>query len=263
MLNVEGFITRALHDEFWASVPNEIRKDTESRSAFLDFVERTVAAGLSFQRESWASMKASLAARKVVKTPGYEPAKRAVLASSNLREYQAQVGNSIENAEAMISAAAFGTPVRTPRGPIYVTEEMINQVLGGLDGSIARFRKLADPVWAREAEERRYPEAHVRILSETPFSTEVERLIGENGRPIRSVMLINRHNETDFVSVTFSDIGVLWADPDGAVLRTAVSALTGAGVLHPRVASSQWRQHRSAFGSGSTETSQGTVHASV
>lgn len=239
-----------------------IREDPKNRKALFDLVDRTAAAGVRLQRETWASMKGSLSARKVVKTPGYDSARRDVLAAG-LPEFQVQAQKGIENAEGMIRAAASGAPFQTPNGAIYVTEELVNQVLGGLKGSVARLRLLANPDWVPQAREYRYPEAGVRILSETPFSRQVQQVKGEDGRRIRSIVLTNTLNEASFVCVTYMEMGALWADPDGAVVRIAKSTLVGAGISDPTVVLSEWRQHRSAFGAGSGKTSEASIHASV
>ena len=263
VLSVEGFITERIHSEFWTSVPARIREEPETREAFVRFIDRSIAAGVRFQRESWASMQESLKARRVVKTPGYMAAKEAALSVSQLRQFKQQAQKAADNAEGMIRAAAEGKPFYTPRGPMYITPELVSQVLAGLDGSVARFRRLTNPDWQASVSEYRYPDAHVAILSSIPFSAEKQSLTLENRRTVRATTLTNRLNETDYVGVTFSDYGGVWSDPDGAVIRTAKATLKGIGAESPSVSSSLWRGRRSAFGSGLARTSEGVLFTST
>ena len=263
VLSVEGFISKELHDEFWASVPPAIRSDTKTRDAFVRFIDRSIAAGVRFQRESWASMKASLEAGRVTKSPGYAIAKKSALNASTIPQYKRQSQKAVANAEGMIKAAAEGKPFRTPRGPMYITPEMVNQVLAGLDGSVARLRRLVSPEWEETVTEHRYPDAHVAILSQVPFAEEKQELMVENGRKVRMTSLTNRLNETDFIGITFSDYGGAWADPEGAVVRTVKATLKGTGASPSVVSSSKWRSRLSASGNGKAVTSEGTFYAST
>ena len=263
VLSVEGFITEELHEEFWSSVPSAIRTDAATRADFILFIDGAIAAGVRFQRESWASMKLSLDAARVVKSPGYEIAKKSALNSSSLHQYKQQAQQAVANAEAMIKAAAEGEPFQTSRGPMYITPELVTQVLAGLDGSVARFRRLANPDWKESVTEHRYPEAHVAILSQVPFSLERQEVAVENGKTVKIVTLTNRLNETDFVGVTFNAYGDAWADPKEAAVRTVKAALKGIGATPSIVSSSMWRNRLSASGNGAAQTSEGSVYVSA
>lgn len=263
VMSVEGFITKKLHSEFWSSVPSAIRNDADVMAAFVRVIDRSIVSGVRFQRESWASMKASLEAGRVVKTPSYAIAKKSVLNASSHPQYKKQAQKGVTNAEGMIKAAADGKPFQTSRGLMYITPEMVNQVLAGLDGSIARFRRLASPEWEKAITERRYPNAHVAILSQVPFAEEKQKLTVENGRKVKMTMLTNRLNETDFVGITFSDYGGIWTDPEGAVVRTVKATLKGSGASPSIVSSSKWRNRLSASGNGKAVTSEGAFYAST
>lgn len=262
VFSVEGFITEELHGEFWSSVPSAIRNDANFRADFIRFIDRTITAGVRFQRESWASMKLSLDAARVVKSPGYAIAKKSALNSSPLPQYKRQSQQAVANAEAMIKAAAAGEPFQTSRGPMYITPELVDQVLAGLDGSVARFRRLVNPDWKETVAEHRYPEAHVAILSQVPFALERQEVTVDNGRTVKMVMLTNRLNETDFVGVTFSAYGA-WADPKEAAVRTVKAAMKGIGATPSSVSSSMWRNRLSASGNGAAQTSEGSVYVSA
>lgn len=263
VMSVEGFITKELHSEFWASFSPAIRDDAMLRGAIVRFLDRSIAAGVRFQRESWASIKASLEAGRVVKSPGYAEAKKGVLSASTIPQYKRQSQRAVANSEGMIEAAAEGKPFQSPRGPIYITPEVVNQVLAGLDGSLARFRRLANPDWEETVTEHRYPEAHVAILSQVPFAVERQELAAENGRNVKMISLTNRLNETDFIGIMFSDYGQAWADPEGAIVNTVKETLRGTGAIPSLVFSVKWRGRLSASGNGEARTSVGTLYAST
>jgi hypothetical protein len=263
VVSVEGFITKEIHGEFWSSLPSAIRKDADTRAAFVRFIDKSIAAGVRFQRESWSSMKLSLETGRVMKSPSYAIAKKSVLNASSLPQYKRQSQQAVSNAEAMINAAANRKPFQTPRGPMYITPELVNQVLASLDGSVARFRRLTNPDWEETVTEHRYPEAHVAILSQMPFALERQEVTAENGRMVEMVTLTNRLNETDFVAVSFYAYGGTWADPEGAAIRTLEATLKGTGATPSVVYSSMWRKRLSASGNGAAQTSEGSVYASA
>ena len=103
-------------------------------------MEQALIVAVKFQRETWASINASLKARRVVKTEEYESAKKEVLESQILLLERRKVKRGVAHAEGMIEAAAKNALVQSPKGAIFVTQEMVDQVLAGMDGSLSRFR---------------------------------------------------------------------------------------------------------------------------
>ena len=263
VLNVDGFISKELHDEFWALMPPAIRDDAKTRDIVIRFIDRTLTASVRFQRESWASIKASMEASRVVKSPSYAIAKKSVLSASTNPQYQRQAQKGVADAEAMIKAVAEGKPFQMPRGLIYITPELVNQTLAGLDGSFARFRRLASLEWEETVTKYRYPNAHVAILSQVPFAEEKQELTLENGQKVLMTVLTNRPNETDFFIIAFNDYGGAWADPERAIVNKAKASLTGAGFSPSGVFSSKWRSRLSASTNGQTITPEGALYAST
>ena len=88
VLNAEGFITKELHAEFWRFVPEKIKNDEKIRLAFVRLIDSSIASGVRFQQETWASIKASLEARRVVKTSDYERAKQTALNAMPFPEFK-------------------------------------------------------------------------------------------------------------------------------------------------------------------------------
>lgn len=258
-----GFITEALHKEFWASLPRQLHENEAIKNDYIKNIDRVVASGTRFQRETWASMKASLEAHRVVKTIGLDQAKQNVMNVSQNPVYVREARKNISKVAVMLTAAANGTPYQTSQGPMYITPELVNQVLAGLDGSIARFQRLLQPKWKQEIKEYRYEDAHVAILSDVPFSIVEQNLTVENGKKVKLTMLTNQLNETDYVAISFNEFDGVLEEPDSVVIRMVNGTIKGAGASPMLVSSSKWRGERSATGTGQSVTSVGVFYIST
>lgn len=262
-INADGWLTEPMHREFWAAVPRRLLSDPKEVAAMTSALERGTLVAVRFQREAWESMKRSLAARKVVKTPEYEAAKAAMLASSPVPQYRQSAEAGARNAEAMIEAAATGKPMVSQKGTFYVTEEMVDRVLTGLDGSIHRFSRLMNPTWSSKVEERAFPDVHVRILWDGPFRKEAEEMKVEGGAPAKLTMLSHQLSEKEYVQIGFVRMRGRWTDPEGAAMRVVSSSLKSMGVNGVKPAASRWRGRVAADGGGTASTSDGAIHASI
>lgn len=262
-INADGWLTEQMHREFWAAVPQRLRSDPKEIAVMTSAMERGAFVAVRFQREAWESMRRSLTARRVVKTPEYEQAKAAMLASSPLPQYRQPAEAGARNAEAMIEAAATGRPMVSQKGTFYVTEEIVYRVLTGLDGSIHRFRRLMNPTWSAKVEERAFPDVHVRILWDGPFRKETEDMKVEGGIPARLTLLSHQISDRDYVQIGFVRMQGRWADPEGAAMRVVSSSLKSMGVNGARPAASRWRGRVAADGGGTASTSEGQIHASI
>jgi len=149
VLNPDGYISKKLHSEFWDLMPVEVRDDKQVRNDIVNFMDKNFLLSIQFTREGFASMKASIKAGRVVKTPGYESAKNKFNTSVPLQARQ-KIQKSIDNSEGMITAAAEAKPFQSNRGIIYITLEMVNQMIAGLDDSFSRASRLMNPEWGQE-----------------------------------------------------------------------------------------------------------------
>jgi hypothetical protein len=262
-VNAEGWLTEEMHREFWGEVPPDVRSDPETVEGIVAHLDRESVLGIRFQREAWTSMSHSLQQRRVVKTPNYERAKAAVVASSTLSGYSEQAEIAADNADRMIEAAASGRPFASDRGTLYLTEELVDRVLAGLEGSLYRFQRLTNPSWAIDVDEWRYPDAHARILWDGPFNKQIEEITLEGGRQGTIRILQNRLSEREFVQLGFTQFEGRWADPEAAAINVARAALAAMGVERVTPVGTYWRGRVSAEASGSATTSEGKVHAAV
>ncbi len=261
--NAGGYITEELHTEFWSLMLEPPSEDPAVWDEVLPIFDRYIAESIGFQREAWTSMKLSLAAGRVVKSPGYDAAKEKVLIKTVIPGYAENVLRVVRNAEAKIQAAADGKPFTSPQGPMYVTDELVDQMLPRLDAAAARLRRLVDPVWQSEVREYYYPEAHVAILSDGEFILEKAAYTAANGRLLREVLLSSRLNETDIVTVTYLDFNGPWATPAESAIGTVERTVTAMGALSSPVVLSNWRGRVSAVGSGVARVADGELHISV
>jgi hypothetical protein len=254
----DGWLTEDMHREFWTAAPAADRSNSEVRK----FLERAGGQALIFQRESWESIKSSLQAGRVIKSPGYETAKSTVLSSSTAALAREQVATGIKNAEGLIDAAATGKPFVTARGTFYVTDELVSQTIAGLEASFCRFQQLADPTWNRKVEERKYVDVHVRILSDCPFRREFHD-IAVDGKKVRVSELAYAISDKDQLGVTFAAVEGQFSSPEQSVARIAQAALRGMGIIEAKPMTSRWRGRVSSEAVGTMASSQGTIYASV
>ena len=263
VLDGRGFITRDLHAVFWSEVPAALREDAEARAAFVQRVEQANTATLRFQREVWRSVQKSLKAKRVVKTADYAAAKAAapdVLAWVDDPRLRLAVGI----AEQLLERAAYGHRiVRMPGRTIYISSRWTRHVLSKLDAAFARIDHLLQPEWRPVVREYRYPEAHIAVLSDTPFA-----VLHDSGRYGYGYLgdvidLSKRLSGTDAVGIMVTHHDHTWADLADPASRLAGSFLAiasfmgagptesmGARPAEPEVLSSPWRSRNAASGSG-------------
>lgn len=251
VMSVDGYLTREMHADFWEAMPRSMFKDDAGKAAYLRFLEKALISGLKYQREAWLSVRASMNNGRVVKTPGYEAVKEAVLTAFDGTGSKQKVASKIANGERMIEAAAKGSPIETPNGLAYITPEMVDQVLAGMDGSLARAGRLLKPVWEDKLVEHVYPDVHVKILWDGQFIKDVQHQTAADGGRIEVITLLHQLSEDKTISVGFLGQGRKLADPEADTMRVARSALRGIGIDTLTFSTgSIWRGRQSAWGIG-------------
>lgn len=262
---VDGYVTEKMHAEFWAESPNATFKDEAEKEAFFVFIERLATRGALFKRELWSSVKASMDAGRIVKTPGYEAAKAAALEALDGRPgLQKQAMVEIAQNEKLFEAAAKGLPIESAEGPVYLTPEKVDAIRADLDGVVARARKLANPVWKTELVEHSFPEAHVKILWDGVFAREVQNSQSGSGEKIRRVSLSYQVSEFENVRLSYLQLEEGLTNPAEETIAFVRNSLRGAGIDHPtKVSGVLWRGRHSAIGNGMASFSGGKLAASV
>jgi hypothetical protein len=233
--------------------------DPEVVAAFRRTMDRLIGVSMRFQRETWRSIQLSEREGRVVKTPDYEDAKRAVMSS----DIGAQSASGIQDAEGMLQAAASKSAFNSARGQIYLSADMIERALSGIDGSFCRLSRLFDPEWKDQATEYKYPAAHVAILNDCPLTVEQSQITTDQGITTKMVSLSYGLSAHDRIGVTFTPLRGPWLDPVASLTNACRAALSNMGIpdTHPVVTS--WRDHKTALASGSATLSQGLIGAAV
>ena len=200
-MNAEGWLTADDHKRFWAPILPQLNSP-EVLAEVRQTMDRLVGLSMRFQLETWRSIQLSEREGRVVKTPDYEDAKRAVMSDSVMG---AQSASGIQNAEGMLQAAASKSAFNTAQqGQIYLSADMIERTLSGIEGSSCRIRRLFDPEWKDQATEYKYPAAHVAILNDCPLTVEQTQITTEQGITAKMVTLSYGLSAHDRIGVTFT-----------------------------------------------------------
>jgi hypothetical protein len=262
--SVEGYIDKGLYDEFWALMPAEMRDIPSNRQLLKELLSEVGDEREKFMTEAWLSAKASLNAKRIVRTERYILAQKAALNASANSGYQFKIRESLASGERLIAAAANGTPIDTPDGKTFITSDLIERVLSGIKASEFRIAKLVAPTWNDQLVEFRYPEVHASILAQSPFVIERTKIRISEGREVEMAMISRRHNKASHQMIGFSATGGIFLDPSKAVISIARAGISGAGataIMH--VASADWRGRTSATAMGSAKTSEGEFFVAI
>lgn len=162
-----GYMNKKMHDEFWAEIKKSIAPDpseTELKqieSSLQDMILTTAA----FPVEGWKSAKLSLEQKKVVRTPELQRQTTLLMAKG-----LPGIAAAIASTDKLLEAAATGKPLNHSGQTMYINEEMINQVLDGMQASLSRLTVLTDPVWTDAMQEQSIPQMGLVVLSHEKFS---------------------------------------------------------------------------------------------
>ncbi len=200
-----GFLSRELHQEFWAPLVRQHGQLSERDAAlFSNILNAVFGVALRFQRESWASALRSARSRRVIYSDGYVDAKRKALEPPGFGlPYNATAqAEAVTNGDRLIAAAASGAPLNVGTNAVYITEEMAQRVLGGLDGSMARMARLMLPNWQVVGQRReiRYDDLRIAHITDEPFATSSENLTA-NGQKISITQLSRSFSDLEAVSI--------------------------------------------------------------
>lgn len=155
-----GYISQSLHTEFWEMMKAKYKE--EQRAIIVADTQSALEALKEFQLQTWKSAKESYYAKKVEKTAEYLPLKK------RLEQQKSQYFSPyllINNAEKMIEAAATRSALDLGAGKFYITPELIEENIIGMNGSYERLKVLLAPVWKAEYKEYLLPKIKISLLS--------------------------------------------------------------------------------------------------
>lgn len=263
VLSVEGYIDETLHNEFWALFPDAARRDPKFGAQLEALFGQVTGARQEFQKQSWLSAQASATAKKVVRTPGYVASVQAVRSASANPGYKAEIDRSIASVERLLSAAATGQAMETPDGNRFITRDLIDQVLSGIEGSEFRAGKLASPKWDGRLVKFDYPAAHVTVLAVTPYTLEHKRLATPEAVNVDMVVLSQRRGAGSYANISYTPLSSRYMDPVRSLTSNARAVIEGSGAKGRPPIYSEWRGMPSATAAGTARTSEGDVYIAI
>ena len=259
----DGYINEELHDEFWQLFPSFVRAEPEFPRMLADLLGDVSGPRQEFQRQTWLSARGSLEAGQIVRTPAYIASLEALRTASTNPGYRDGVENSIASAERLLIAAATGQPVEVRDDRTFVTEDLIEQVLSGIEASEFRFAKLVSPVWNGSLTQFDYPQAHVSVLAVSPYTLELQEIATPETGAMQMVMLSQARGPAAFVAINFTEVGGRYRDPISSLTSNARAAIEGSGAQGRRPVFANWRGMDSATATGSAPTSEGDIFIAV
>ena len=261
--SVDGYIDEALHKEFWGLFPDSVRDDPTLPTLLNDLLGQVGEAREQFQKETWLSARESLALRKVIKTPGYVAAVRALRSATTNAEFQDGIGKAISSAEGLLTVAAAGQPLQTPEGPVFITEDLVSQVLSGIEASEFRGKKLFSPVWDGRYVRFDYPDVRVSVLAVTPYTLEWKDLATPETGSIKMIMLSQRRGAVAWAAISYLQTKGRFENPLRSLTSIARAGIEGSGAAGRPPVFSKWRGMDSTTATGSARTSEGDVFVAI
>ncbi|EJJ28666.1 MULTISPECIES: hypothetical protein [unclassified Rhizobium] len=258
---VDGYLTEKLHAEFWGAVKASPDYYPGMEQDISATIGPMILDGLDFQREAWASVERSYAARAVVKTDGFVSARKKIENNPNPAVRAASIPR-LQNADTILQAAAERTSYSSGDTNVFITPELIQQVKTGIDASFFRIQLLANPTWSGKPQEWQLKEAGLRVMSLLPFVYEQQDLAADNGAAAKVASYSVNLDGQNFLTLA-SIKGAVKVDSDAGLAQIARGTLTGAGISAPSVVSMKFRGEASAVATGQTQTSDGPIYGSV
>ena len=134
VLRVDGYINEELYNEFWKELrPRASKSD-------LDEIRQLLLNGaMDIQLTLWKCVKKSIVEKKTCKSKEYTEILNQKQKNGDMIGYN----NSIN----LMESAATGKPFEKHGQKIYITIEMADNVLNGLEGSMQRAQLLLSDKW--------------------------------------------------------------------------------------------------------------------
>lgn len=136
VLRVDGYINEELYNDFWKELRPRANKSD------LDEIRQLILNGaMNIQLTLWNCVKKSIAEKKTCKSKEY----------TEILNQKQKNGDMIgyNNTISLMEAAATGKPFEKNGQKHYITLEVANNVLNGLDESIKRSQLLLSDKWIK------------------------------------------------------------------------------------------------------------------
>ena len=140
---VDGSLSREQYDQFWSGF-----RDDGERAGFRKAFRSELPAILRYQRTLWLAARESSRQHRPIVTPELQSEfERAEKNEGSSKGFQPRPSEMRRSAQALLEGAAYGTPVDKDGRSFEITPQAIEQVLRGLEGSIARLERLLSESW--------------------------------------------------------------------------------------------------------------------
>lgn len=162
VMNADGYINEQLYNDYWKQFK------VKPSSSELTKIKRISTVAIQNQYHIWSAAKLSAKNKKIIRTTELENAIR----------YMKEIGDSkaIENTNMLLDAAAHGTPMEIRGEKLYITEDLCDEIVAGLNASIERVNILLSKSWKPTVKERKLT-SYLSVLSSTPF---IEKTVNIN-----------------------------------------------------------------------------------
>ena len=134
VMRVDGYINEELYNEFWRELRSRAKKSN------LDEVREFILNGaMNTQLILWRCVKKSVVEKKVCKSKEYT----AILNKMQNNGQMIAYNNTIN----LMESAVTGKPFEKNGQKTYITIEVVDNVLNGLEGSVKRINLLLSDKW--------------------------------------------------------------------------------------------------------------------
>ena len=203
------YVNQDLHREFW-EVAKKSGASPRAISALAVMLQREQEVNEQWLRQSWLDVSDCLRTRQVVQSA------QMVKAASELRQFYATWRESLSDVDkylpdvdkyvlqnrALCEAATVGTAFQSSEGAFYVTQDLVREVLDGLPPSMARVRRLLNPIWDDSPREQLFSDIGLKLFSPEVFTPGRLEIQADNGIRVRNLMYITQLDENRVTGVT-------------------------------------------------------------
>jgi len=245
--NVDGYLDETLHGEFWGIIEST-GASADDFSAFINNLI-DIEQVLEYPYEAWTSAKETYARRNVFRTPRLD-----VLESKLERKLGKDFDAPKKHTALLLKAAANRSYLEAKGQKLYVTNELIEQVLNGAEGSMLRVKNLLNPSWKPNTFEQDINEMNLRLLTSTPFQIEQDTINGV------STVTAQRIDRTKFLVIGMLRVPPKTAYDYGKGLKGSCRGAMNNFGSHCDAIDTYWRGHKGISANASSELDGETLH---
>ena len=261
VMRPDGFVTKESHSQFWFFIES-LDVNSHDYPRLQQYLKEIFHSGIEYRKEMWKSISMTASSGSVVKTPSLPRSLEKMGESLRLEMPQADVELAMAHArtrlDAYLNAAVTGSPLETPAGTIYITQDVADEELLGIEAVSERLDILLDEQWTGNRKEYRYPAARIRILSLYGFL--VSKDVFEDGDDKFDIWQLTQSVDDNLMilitSMPFSQGGLPPPISTEDLLHSTFKEL---GILAPTVEVATWRSLESAMGYGQTADLEGDL----